>query len=75
MLWAVTLDGRARVLARFPAEPVLHDVTPDGRALITTLERRRHMIAVVDGQARDLSWLSASAIRRLSTLYTVDGLK
>ena len=54
VLWAVTLDGRARVLARFPAEPVLHDVTPDGRALITTLERRRHMIAVVDGLARDL---------------------
>jgi eukaryotic-like serine/threonine-protein kinase len=60
VLWAVTLTGDARVLARFPAEPVLLDVAPDGRALITTVEQRMHMTAVVDGQERDLSWLGAS---------------
>ena len=66
VLWAVTLDGNARVLARFPGEPVLHDVTPDGRVLITTVERRSQLIAVVDGQGHDLSWLSASSVRGIT---------
>ena len=66
MLWAVALNGETRVLARYPGEPVLLDVTADGRALITTVERRLHMVAVVDGRERDLSWLSASGVRGIT---------
>ena len=66
MLWAVALNGEARVLARYPGEPVLLDVTADGRVLITTVERRLHMVVVVDGRERDLSWLSASGVRGIT---------
>jgi len=66
VLWAVGLTGNARVLARFPGEPVLMDVASDGRALIAIVERRTHMTAVVDGQERDLSWLGASGVRGIT---------
>jgi Tol biopolymer transport system component len=34
-LWAVAMNGTARLLARVPGELTLEDVAPDGRALIT----------------------------------------
>ena len=66
VLWAVSLGGQARVLARFPGEPVLHDVAGDGRALISMVERRLHMTAVIDGREHDLSWMSASGVRGIT---------
>ncbi len=35
-LYAVTLEGRVRSLARFPSSIILHDVLPDGRMLMAT---------------------------------------
>ena len=66
VLWAVTLTGNARVLARYPGEPVLLDVAAGGRVLMATVERRLHMTAVVDGRERDLSWLSDSGVRGIT---------
>ena len=66
VLWAVTLTGSARVLGRFPVEPVLLDIAPDGRALIATVERRVQMTAAIDGHEQDLSWLSASGARSIT---------
>ena len=66
VLWSVTQTGSARIIARFPAEPILFDIAPDGRALISTVERRLQMMVSADGQERDLSWLSASAVRGIT---------
>ena len=66
VLWSVTQTGEARVIARFPAEPVLLDVAPDGRALISTVERRLQMMVATAGQERDVSWLSASGVRGIT---------
>ena len=66
VLWAVTLSGNARVLARFPGEPVLLDIAPDGRALIASVERRLQMTAIIDGREQDLSWLSGSGVRSIT---------
>jgi predicted Ser/Thr protein kinase len=66
VLWTVTHGGEARVLARFPVEPVLLDVAPDGRALISTVERRVQMVVGSGTDERDLSWLSASAVRGIT---------
>jgi serine/threonine protein kinase len=65
-LWTVTPAGEARVLARFPAEPVLFDIAADGRALISTVERRVQMEVGTGTEKRDLSWLSASAVRGIT---------
>ncbi len=67
-LWAVTMSGEKRLLAAFPGDFVLHDVSRDGRLL---LERAIEEFEIVgrfpgDPGERNLSWLDGSVPAALS---------
>ncbi len=67
-LYAVTVEGRLRNIARFPSSVVLYDIAPDGRALLisqrgqTGIRGRSSM----DGTERELGWLDFPWPRALS---------
>jgi hypothetical protein len=63
---AVTLDGKERLIAASPGPLWLHDVSRDGRILVTHESVRAGINAVVDGITRDLSWLDYSVVRDVS---------
>jgi eukaryotic-like serine/threonine-protein kinase len=67
-LWAVSLDGRERLLAKAPGMLTLHDVAQDGRVLLTHDSARVGILGLAPGDAkeRDLSWLDWSLVRDLS---------
>jgi Tol biopolymer transport system component/predicted Ser/Thr protein kinase len=67
-LWSVTLDGRQRVLYRGPAELQLQDVSPDGRALVTSgaIRSQMHVGSLREGSDRDLSWVDWGTSMSLS---------
>jgi Tol biopolymer transport system component len=67
-LWAVTLDGKSRLVYRQSASVVLHDISPGGRVLIATVEARQRMISrrPSDTHERDLTWLDWSLPTDLS---------
>ena len=58
-LYATTLDGRQRILARIPGSLILFDIAKDGRVLLARANRRREVIGVgAPGQKeRELSWM------------------
>ncbi len=70
-LYAVTLSGTVRLLARVPGELTLLDVDREGNVLLTRGNDRAGMIGLTPGDAkeRDLSWLDWSVPGDLS----VDG--
>ncbi len=61
-LWAVTLDGRMRLVHRQSGSIAIWDVSPDGKALITNMEWRQEMMfrGPTDARERELSWLDWS---------------
>jgi len=61
-LWAVTLGGKERLVARAPGTLTLHDISRDGRALITHENQRMGMIGLAPGETkeRELAWLDWS---------------
>jgi dipeptidyl aminopeptidase/acylaminoacyl peptidase len=60
-LYAVTLAGRERLVARMPGTLMLLDIWKDGRALLNRASWRRELTAVSpDGKERDLTWLDYS---------------
>ncbi len=67
-LYAVTRTGRERLLIRAPATLTLHDVSRDGRVLLTRDAWGAGVIALTPGAARerDLSWLDGSTAWDLS---------
>ena len=67
-LHAVTLDGRARTLARMPGQLVLQDVHRDGRLLLTHAHPRPEVRgrARGDDAERDLSWLDLTVVKDVS---------
>ena len=67
-LYAVTRTGRERLLVRAPATLTLHDVSRDGRVLLTRDAWGAGVIALTPGAARerDLSWLDGSTAWDLS---------
>jgi predicted Ser/Thr protein kinase len=67
-LYAVTLSGVVRLLARVPGELTLLDVDRDGNVLLTRGNDRAGMIGLTPGDAkeRDLSWLDWSVPGDLS---------
>jgi len=67
-LYAVSLSGRVRLLARVPGTLELHDVSKDGRALVGRVNYRGVLRATLPGDSRerDLSWLDASFAGDLS---------
>ena len=64
-LRAVNLRGRERVIATTAGPLSLHDIAPDGRALVS---RSFIRAGILTGDARpvDLSWLDYSVVRDLS---------
>jgi dipeptidyl aminopeptidase/acylaminoacyl peptidase/predicted Ser/Thr protein kinase len=61
-LFATTLSGRQRLVARVPGVLTLHDIWRDGRVLLARDSWRREQISLVTGETkeRDLSWLDYS---------------
>ncbi len=61
-LFAVSLSGKTRLVARVPADLTLEDVLSDGRVLIARDNWRRGLIvhAVEDKVERDFTWLDWS---------------
>ena len=59
---AVTLSGRHRVVYSAPASLRLHDISKDGRVLVTRDVQRQEMIALAPGESRErnVSWLDWS---------------
>jgi len=67
-LYAASLSGRTRVLGRVTGSLTLHDVTRDGRALVTHDNLRIGIVALFAGEdrQRDLSWLDWGVVRDVS---------
>jgi serine/threonine protein kinase len=58
-LYAVTLDGKERMVLRLPGALMLFDIWKDGRVLLMRASWRRELVGLIPGEARqrDLSWL------------------
>jgi len=58
VLYAVTLAGKERVVARVPGILTLRDIGPQGRVLMTEAYEHMTVLAMLPGanQERDLSW-------------------
>lgn len=67
-LRAVTLDGKQRVLSSMAGNIVLRDVSRSGEVLVVQDGRRREMIALPPGEAkeRDFTWMDWSFPRDIS---------
>jgi len=67
-LWAVSLTGQRRLVARFPGAVTLNDISHDGRALLTLAQWHASLMVLASGEAeeRDLSWFDASQPAALS---------
>jgi eukaryotic-like serine/threonine-protein kinase len=67
-LRAVSLSGRARVLAEAPGRLSLHDVFRDGRVLLGHVSFRDGILGATptDKEERDLGWLNGSLPRDIS---------
>ena len=79
-LWAVNLEGRRRLVAALPIRMTIHDIAPDGSALLThdLLRRSTFGVAPGDTRERDLSWLDYSNAKDISDdgktlLFSEDG--
>ncbi len=67
-LYAATLSGGRRVLARVTGNLTLHDVLRDGRALVSHDALRSGILGFSpeDTRERDLSWLDWSTVRDIA---------
>jgi len=61
-LYAVSLDGKERMVLRLPGALMLFDIWKDGRVLMMRASWRRELVGMVAGEIkqRDLSWLDYS---------------
>jgi Tol biopolymer transport system component len=67
-LWAVSLTGKRRLVARFPGAVTLNDISPDGRVLLTLAQWHASLLVQAPGETgeRDLSWFDAAQPAALS---------
>jgi Tol biopolymer transport system component len=67
-IYAASLSGKTRVLARVTGSLTLQDVSPDGRALVTHDNLRIGIVGQLAGEdrQRDLSWLDWGVVRDVS---------
>lgn len=67
-LWAVSLSGKLRRVFNQAVGLVLHDISREGRVLVTNLEQRTKLLyrSPEDQEDRDLSWLDWSLVTALS---------
>jgi serine/threonine protein kinase/sugar lactone lactonase YvrE len=57
-LYATTLDGKERIIARLPGALMLLDIAKDGRVLLMRASWRRELIGInAEGKEQELSWL------------------
>jgi eukaryotic-like serine/threonine-protein kinase len=57
-LYAITLDGKERMVLRLPGAVMIFDIFKDGRVLLMRASWRRELIGTTaDGKQHDLSWL------------------
>lgn len=68
-LYAVTLSGKERVVARAPISLRLHDISREGLVLLTGDSQTTPISCLVPSETkeRDLSWLNAVRINNLSS--------
>ena len=68
-LYAVTLAGRERVVLRMTVPLMLHDISRDGRVLLTSYTNSQNITGQPPGETkeRDLSWLDWALLTDLST--------
>lgn len=67
-LYALTRGGRVRPLLRIPGSLALLDISRDGRALLSQVNRRVSLMARAPGETeeKDLSWFDSSSLADLS---------
>ena len=67
-LMAVSLSGSFRLLAAAPGDLTLHDVSPDGTAIIAIDDRERKIFfsASKDSPEKELTWLDRAVLVALS---------
>ncbi len=67
-IYAMRASGAVRIVARVPGNTSLHDIAPDGRAIIARTDDRGGITVRVPGEAaeRDLSWLDAAVLADIS---------
>ena len=67
-LWAVSLTGNRRLVARFPGAVTLNDISRDGRVLLTLAQWHASLLVQAAGETgeRDLSWFDGSQPAALS---------
>jgi serine/threonine protein kinase/Tol biopolymer transport system component len=67
-LYAVNLSGRERVIARAPIGLMLHDISSDGRVLLTRGSFTTDIIGLAPDETkeRDLTWLDSVSVFDLS---------
>ena len=67
-IYGVNLNGKRRVIAHLPGHVDLHDISGDGKALISTIVVRAGILGVAPGQdaERELSVLDASDLKDIS---------
>jgi len=67
-VFAISMDGKRRVAARFPGYLVLYDIAPDGRILFSSNNGRKGIRGLAPGAAaeRDLSVLESADLKGLS---------
>ena len=58
-LYAVTLDGKERMVLRLPGAVMIFDIFKDGRVLLMRASWRRELVGITadDAKQHDLSWL------------------
>ena len=67
-LYAVSLEGKERMVLRLPGALMLFDIWKDGRVLMMRASWRRELVGTIAGEPRqrDLSWLDYSYPAELS---------
>jgi Tol biopolymer transport system component/predicted Ser/Thr protein kinase len=67
-LYAASLDGKLRIVARLPGALMLLDIAKDGRVLLVRATWRRELMGFspIDNKQRELSWLDYTYAADLS---------
>jgi eukaryotic-like serine/threonine-protein kinase len=68
-LYATSLDGKERIVARLPGALMLLDIAKDGRVLLVRADWRRELLGLFanDSKQHELSWLDYTYPADLST--------
>ena len=67
-LYAISLSGQERLVLRTTSRLMLHDISRDGRVLVTSFNSSANLVSQPPGETkeRDLSWLDQGLVSDLS---------